>query len=49
MGIYSNEKEIPNMENNDFLNWKISINYQIDPNGTIFINYKIRTREMNLS
>ena len=30
MGIYRKENEIPNMENNDFLNWKISINYQID-------------------
>ena len=29
MGIYRNEKEIPNMDDNDFLNWKISINYQI--------------------
>jgi hypothetical protein len=29
MGIYRNEKEILNMEDNDFLTWKISINYQI--------------------
>jgi hypothetical protein len=29
MGIYRNEKEIPNMTDNDFLSWKISINYQI--------------------
>ena len=29
MGIYHNEKEILNMEYNDFLTWKISINYQI--------------------
>ena len=29
MGVYRNEKEILNMEDNDFLTWKISINYQI--------------------
>lgn len=29
-GIYRTEEEIPNMEDNDFLNWKISINYQIN-------------------
>jgi hypothetical protein len=29
MGLYRNEKEIPNMTDNEFLSWKISINYQI--------------------
>lgn len=29
-GIYRNEEEIRSMEDNDFLNWKISINYQIN-------------------
>ena len=29
MGIYRNEKEIPYMDDNDFLNWKITINRQI--------------------
>jgi hypothetical protein len=29
-GIYREEKEIQNMENDEFLTWKISINYQIN-------------------
>jgi hypothetical protein len=29
MMVYRNENEILNMEDNDFLTWKISINYQI--------------------
>ena len=30
MGIYRNKEEISNMEDDDFHNWKISINYQIN-------------------
>lgn len=29
-GVYRTEKEIQNMENEDFLTWKVSINYQIN-------------------